>query len=93
MEPIASKIRWSRPWFLRESARGIALPPFGIWIDPVYKDTTLGSNIQLHEVVHWNQYGRHPLAYYPRHIWHLLRRTPPNRNPLEVEAYKISGVW
>ena len=73
--------------------RGVCLPPFGIWIDPIYRGSELGEKIAVHERVHWHQFVDRPLTYYPRHLWHILRNTPPQRNPLEVEAFEVSGVW
>lgn len=85
-------IHWSHPWWLPDSKRAVCLPPFGIWIDKMYKDSKVGDRIVNHELAHWGQWERSRWSYYPLHIYYGLTR-PSHRNPLEIEAYKASGVW
>ena len=62
--------------------RGMAIPPFGIFINPKH-------NTQIvikHELIHWQQYKKLGLlGFYFKYVWEMIR-FGYDKSPLESEA-------
>jgi predicted Na+-dependent transporter len=67
--------------------RGMAIPPFGIFIKPEFKSRT----VIKHELVHWWQFKELGfLGFYFRYAWQMLRYGY-DKAPLEKEARELSS--
>jgi hypothetical protein len=78
--PARGLLRW-----LLEHTRwaGVALPPFGVWIEPAHIDN---AALVRHELRHLEQAKeRGTLNWYLTYLWYTVRYGYRN-NPLEVDA-------
>lgn len=67
--------------------RGMAIPPFGIFIKPESKSRT----VIKHELIHWRQFRELGfLGFYFRYTWQMLRYGY-DKAPLEKEARELSS--
>lgn len=67
--------------------RGMAIPPFGIFIKPEFNCRT----IIKHELVHWRQFRSFGfLGFYFRYAWQMFRYGYDNA-PMEKEARELSN--
>lgn len=67
--------------------RGMAIPPFGIFIRPGLKSPT----VIKHELVHWQQFKELGfLGFYFRYAWQMIW-FGYDKAPLEKEARELSG--
>jgi len=71
-------------WFLERSRfDGIAIPPFGVWIEPMHFND---AGLIRHELRHLEQAREMGVfRWYATYVWYTLRYGYRN-NPLEVDA-------
>jgi hypothetical protein len=71
-------------WWLKKTGyKGIALPPFGIFIT---EDRIDDERLRKHELAHWKQAQElGVLKFYTKYLWYNLRYGYRD-NPMEVEA-------
>ena len=84
MKPAPFLIAWL---LTKLGKQAITLPPWGMYCLP-------GCEYLLpHEQVHWQQYERMgALKYYIVYLWYQVRYGY-EKNPMEIEARSVSGLY
>lgn len=84
VRPARGLLRW---WFLHTHWAGLALPPFGAWVEDIDND-----RLVRHEARHLQQAReKGVLKWYALYAWYTLRHGYRN-NPLEVDARAAESV-
>lgn len=80
IRPARGPLRW---WLERTRWAGVALPPFGAWIEPRYMNDQALVRHELRHLEQAREMGT--LRFYATYLWYAVRYGYRN-NPLELDA-------
>jgi hypothetical protein len=84
--PARGLLKW---WLERTRWAGVAIPPFGAWIEPAHLNN---ERLVKHETRHLEQAQEvGVLKWYVLYAWYTLRHGYWN-NPFEVDAREAEGT-